>query len=123
VDLADGTGWADRPYGQALSPDGRTLLIGSDGQSTQSIRVVDTSSATVRQTISYVSPEALSVGLVWSPDGRHAYAAAGGDNKVRVYDVDGQRLAERTPNRGPRLPHRSGRLGGRENALRGREPR
>jgi YVTN family beta-propeller protein len=104
VDLADGTGWADRPYGQALSPDGRTLLIGSDGQSTQSIRVVDTSSATVRQTISYVSPEALSVGLVWSPDGRHAYAAAGGDNKVRVYDVDGQRLAERTPIAVPDFP-------------------
>jgi YVTN family beta-propeller protein len=104
LDLADSTGWADRPYGQALSPDGRTLLIGSGGQSTQSMTVVDTSSATVRQRIPYVSPEALFVGLVWSPDGRHAYAAAGGNNKIRVYGVDGQHLAERAPIAVPDFP-------------------
>jgi YVTN family beta-propeller protein len=104
IDLADSTGWADRPYGQALSPDGRTLLISSGGQSTQSMTVVDTSSATVRQRIPYVSPEALFVGLVWSPDGRHAYAAAGGSNKIRVYDFDGQRLAERSPIPVPNFP-------------------
>ena len=51
IDLADARWWADRPYGEALSPDGHTLLISSAGQSTESIKVVDTASGTVRQTI------------------------------------------------------------------------
>ncbi|HEY4026391.1 MAG TPA: beta-propeller fold lactonase family protein [Candidatus Dormibacteraeota bacterium] len=96
VELADQVYWADRPDGQALSPDGRTLLISSGGQSTDSMKVVDTASGKVVQTIPYVSPEALFVGVAWSPDGKHAYASAGGNNKVRTYTFDGQRLTEGT---------------------------
>jgi YVTN family beta-propeller protein len=94
VDLADQVYWADRPDGQALSPDGRTLLVSSGGQSTDSLKVVDTAGGRVVQTIPYVSPEALFIGVVWSPDGRRAYASAGGGNKVRTYAFDGQRLTE-----------------------------
>jgi len=94
IDLADATWWADRPYGQALSPDGRTLLISSAGQSTESIKVVDTASGTVRQTIAYTAPEAVNVGVVWSPRGDRAFASAGGNNKVRSYGFDGSRLTE-----------------------------
>jgi YVTN family beta-propeller protein len=94
VDLADQVYWADRPDGQALSPDGRTLLISSGGQSVDSLKVVDTGSGRVVQTIAYPAPEALFVGVAWSPDGRRAYAAAGGNNKVRTYAFDGQRLTE-----------------------------
>jgi YVTN family beta-propeller protein len=85
----------DKPFGTALSPDGQTLLVSNDGQSTQSLSVVDTGSGEVRQTISYTSPEALFVGLAFSPDGRHAYASAGGNNKIRTYDVhEGGTLTE-----------------------------
>jgi len=84
----------DRPLSIASSPDGRTLLVGNDGQSTQSLMVVDRESGSVKQTIAYPAPEALFVGLVFSPDGKHAYASAGGNNKIRTYAVDGQQLAE-----------------------------
>src|SRR6266487_4001098 len=87
----------ERPYGAALSPDGRTLLVSNDGQWMQSIQVVDTSSGKVVQTISYQTPQALWVGVAWSPDGRHAYASAGGNNKLGVYDVAGQHLTEGDP--------------------------
>jgi YVTN family beta-propeller protein len=95
----------DRPYGIALSPDGKTLLISNDGQSTQSLMVVDRASGAVVQTIPYASPEALFIDVVFSPDGKHAYASAGGNNKIRVYDVQGQQLTERAsiplPTTGP----------------------
>ena len=87
----------ERPYGASLSPDGRTLLVSNDGQWMQSIQVVDTASGKVVQTISYKTPQALWVGVAWSPDGRHAYASAGGNNKLRVYDVAGQHLTEGDP--------------------------
>lgn len=87
----------ERPYGAALSPDGRTLLVSNDGQWMQSVQAVDTASGNVVQTISYQTPQALWVGVAWSPDGRHAYASAGGNNKLRVYDVAGQHLTERDP--------------------------
>src|SRR6266849_4417344 len=82
----------DRPLSIALSPDGRTLLVGNDGQSTQSLMVVDRQSGSVLQTISYAAPEALFLGLAYSPDGKHAFASAGGNNKIRAYDVGDQQL-------------------------------
>jgi YVTN family beta-propeller protein len=88
------TALGDRPLSIAASPDGRTLLVGNDGQSTESLMVIDRESATVRQTISYPAPEALFVGLVFSPDGKHVYASAGGNNKIRTYTVDVQYLVE-----------------------------
>jgi DNA-binding beta-propeller fold protein YncE len=87
----------DRPLSIASSPDGRTLLVGNDGQSTESLMVIDRTTGTVRQTIAYPSPEALFVGLVFGPDGKHAYASAGGNNRIRVYDVADQQLTESNP--------------------------
>ncbi len=87
----------DKPFGLALSPDARTLLVSNDGESTQSIQVVDAATGEVRQTIPYTSPQALFIGLAFSPDGTRAYASAGGNNKIRVYNVQGQRLTESTP--------------------------
>ncbi len=104
VDLADATWWADRPFSEALSPDGRWLLVGSDGQSKQSLKLVDTASAKVTQTIAYTAPQALFVGLAWSPDGKHAYASAGGNNKVRRYDFAGGTLTEGAPIPVPGFP-------------------
>lgn len=104
IDLSDTTWWADRPYGQALSPDGKTVIVSSGGPSTESIKVVDTSSGTVRQTIPYLAPEAANVGVVWSKDGKHAYATAGGNNKVRTYTFDGTKLTEGASIKVPAYP-------------------
>jgi hypothetical protein len=41
----------------------------------------------IRQTIKYLALEALNVGIVYRPDGKRVYASAGGNNKIRVYDV------------------------------------
>src|SRR5919202_93210 len=87
----------DRPLGVALSPDGRTILVSNDGQSTQSLTVIDRASGTVRQSLEYPSPEALFVGLAFSPDGTQAFASAGGNNKIRVYDRVVQQLTETAP--------------------------
>src|SRR5919201_1036767 len=70
----------DRPLGIALGPDGRTILVSNDGQSTQSLMVIDRASGIVRQSIDYAAPEALFVGLALSPDGTQAFASAGGNN-------------------------------------------
>jgi YVTN family beta-propeller protein len=77
----------DKPFGTTRSPDGKTILVSNDGQYKQSLMVVDAATGTVRQTVSYASPEALFVGVAYSPDGKHVYASAGGNNKLRVYDV------------------------------------
>ena len=84
----------DLPLNAALSPDGRWLLVTNDGQAVQSLQVVDTHTADVVQTLDYRSPEALYIGVAWSADGRHVYASAGGNNKIRVYDADAGHLTE-----------------------------
>src|SRR5262249_14207087 len=88
----------DRPMGIALSPDGKTILVSNDGSSAiESLMVIDRASGDIVQTINYPAPEALWIGVAFSPDGTHAYASAGGNNKIRVYDVNGQHLTETTP--------------------------
>ncbi len=85
----------DRPLGLAATPDGRYLLISNNGQGVQSLVLFDTQTEQVVQTLPYHRPEALFLGLVVAPDGRRVYASAGGNNKLRVYDLDGRRLTER----------------------------
>ena len=104
IDLADGTWWADRPYGQGLSPNGRTLLVSSAGASKESVKVVDTQSGRVLQTIGYTAPAAVNVGVVWSPDGTKAYVSAGGNNKVRTYAFNGITLTEGASIAVPKYP-------------------
>jgi YVTN family beta-propeller protein len=87
----------DRPYGLAASPNGQFLLASNDGQSTQSLEVVDAATGTVIQTIPYTGNEALSFGIVFSPDGSKAYVSAGGNNKIRVYSIVGETLTEQAP--------------------------
>lgn len=83
------------PMGGAVSPDGRYLAVTNDGQGTQSLQVVDLHLNQVIQTISYNSPEALYVGIAFSPDGKHLYASAGGNNKIRIYDFSNGSLTEK----------------------------
>jgi YVTN family beta-propeller protein len=98
IQLVSGLVYADRPYAVTQSPDGKKLLISSNGQSTQSLMLVDEASGAIEQAIPYGSPEALFIGVVYSTDGKKVYASAGGNNKIRVFDVaaDG-RLTETAP--------------------------
>lgn len=54
----------------------------------------DVATGEVTQSIDYAAPEALLVGLAWSPDGSTLYAAAGGSDKIRVYSQAGGRLGK-----------------------------
>ncbi|GHI00617.1 bifunctional YncE family protein/alkaline phosphatase family protein [Neobacillus kokaensis] len=87
----------DFPMGGALSPDHRYLIVSNDGQGEQSIQVVDLAGKKVIQTVPYKSPEALYLGVVFSPDGKTVYASAGGNNKIRVYQFDNGTLTEQAP--------------------------
>jgi YVTN family beta-propeller protein len=82
------------PTASALSPDGKELLVLNAGDSVNSVQVVDAATHTVTQTVSYVPPEGVYAGVAFSPDGTHAYASAGGDEKIRVYSVADGRLTE-----------------------------
>jgi YVTN family beta-propeller protein len=87
----------DRPFGMTISPDGNTILVSNNGEGTQSLMVVDAKKKKVIQTIPYKSPEALYMGVAYSPDGKYAYASAGGNNKIRIYRVKDQKLYEESP--------------------------
>ncbi|MGZ6793007.1 MAG: beta-propeller fold lactonase family protein, partial [Mycobacteriales bacterium] len=91
----DQTTLGDLPLATALSPDGKTMLVSNDGQGTQSLQVVDTATSKVVQEIDYKAPQGLYSGLAFSPDGKTAYAAGGGQNVVHVYDVSGSHLTEK----------------------------
>jgi YVTN family beta-propeller protein len=91
------TALGDKPFGVALSPDGKFLAVSNDGVGTQSIMLVDRASSKVVQEIDYTGPQGVYVGIQYSPDGSTLYASAGGTvftvggvsyNGVRVYNVD-----------------------------------
>jgi len=87
----------DLPLTVKPFPDGKVALVVNAGQGVQSLQVVDAGDGTVVQSIAYRSPEALFVGAAFSPDGRKAYVSAGGNNKIRTFDVAGDRLTETAP--------------------------
>jgi YVTN family beta-propeller protein len=77
-------------------PDGQAVLVVNAGQGVQSVQVVAAKDGSVLQTIQYASPQAVFAGAAFSPDGTKAYVSAGGNNKIRVYTVAGDRLTETT---------------------------
>ncbi|HEX5494998.1 MAG TPA: beta-propeller fold lactonase family protein, partial [Mycobacteriales bacterium] len=91
------TGVGGLPLASAVSPDGRTLLVVDAGDGVQAVKVIDTATSRVRQSLRYFAPGGVYAGAAFSPDGRHAYVSGGGNDIVRVYDVQGRRLAETTP--------------------------
>lgn len=93
----DQTKLGEKPFGSALSPDGKYLAISNDGTRTQSLSLVEAASGKVLQSLPYVSPQALFIGLAWSPDGSKLYAAAGGNDKIRVYTLANGLLTEAAP--------------------------
>jgi YVTN family beta-propeller protein len=83
--------------GGAMSPDGNYLVITNDGQGEQSLQVIDTRTKTVNQKVPYITPEALFLGVVFSPDGKTVYASAGGNDKIRVFSFGNGFLMEDKP--------------------------
>src|SRR5262249_27395848 len=79
------------------SPNGRFLLVSNDGQSTQSLQVIDAASGAVVQTIPYTGDAALSFGIAFTSDGSKVYVSAGGNNKIRVFSISGETLSEQAP--------------------------
>jgi YVTN family beta-propeller protein len=58
---------------------------------------VDTAGGQITKTVPYDAPEALFLGVAFSPDGSKAYAAAGHNNKIRTYDLSGGSPVEGAP--------------------------
>ncbi|MDB4896210.1 MAG: beta-propeller repeat protein [Firmicutes bacterium] len=85
------------PMGGALSPDQRYLVAANAGAGVQSLQVVDVAQQKVVQTLPYNSPEALYLGVAFSPDGKQLYASAGGNNKVRIFSFTNGQLTELAP--------------------------
>ncbi|KLU60230.1 virginiamycin B lyase [Peptococcaceae bacterium CEB3] len=86
----------DFPMGAAVSPDHKYVVVTNDGQGTQSLQVVDLASRQVIQTIPYHSPQALYLGIAFSPDGKTLYASGGGRNVIHVYSFANGTLTERS---------------------------
>ncbi|HEX4203673.1 MAG TPA: bifunctional YncE family protein/alkaline phosphatase family protein [Ktedonobacteraceae bacterium] len=78
------------PLNSVLSPDGNHLLVVNSGAGIQSLQVVATRDNTVVQTIPYYAPHSVFVGLAYSPDGKKAYAAAGGEDVVHTFNVSSE---------------------------------
>jgi YVTN family beta-propeller protein len=87
----------ERPYGMALSPNGKVMVVSNAGVADQSVMVVDVAANTVVQTIHYPWPEAVFLGVAFSQDGSHVYVSAGPNDKVRAYAVTGTQLTEQDP--------------------------
>jgi YVTN family beta-propeller protein len=83
----------DLPLNMVLSPDKKLLAITNNGQSTQSIALLDLAS----ETIVHDEPIAKAyIGLGFSADGKKLYASAGNDNKINIYTVEIQQFIKDT---------------------------
>jgi YVTN family beta-propeller protein len=83
------------PLGAALSPDGTQLLTASSGAARiDSADLWDLGSQTRADYVPYdgYKGSAIFYGVVFSPDGTHAWASGGGQNVVHTYTVTGNHL-------------------------------
>ena len=95
---------------EALSPDGKTLLIltsgynrlnGSDGKqleadSNEYVFVYAVSGAAPHQTQVLQVPNTFA-GITFAPDGKRFYVSGGGDDEIHAFDQQDSAWAERTP--------------------------
>ncbi len=83
----------DLPLTMVLSPSKKKMAITNNGQSTQSIMLIDTKT---KQLLDKVTPAKLFVGLAFSPDEKYIYASGGHDNKILVYEIANNKLIAQT---------------------------
>ena len=87
------------PLGSALSPSGDHLLTASSGAARiDSVDLFNLRQGARSDFVPYdalqPSGPAVFYGIVYSPDGKRAWASGGGQNVVHVYSVDGDHLHE-----------------------------
>lgn len=79
----------DLPLNIAVSPSGKLLAVTNNGQSTQSIQLID---AKNMKTIDSVVIGKSWLGLTFSKDGKTLYASGGNDNWIIRYKVKASKL-------------------------------
>ncbi|MCU0324866.1 MAG: hypothetical protein MUF45_06380, partial [Spirosomaceae bacterium] len=93
-------GWALTPIGKSLklqdlplnlvvSPTKKYLAVTNNGQSTQSITLIDAATETI---LDDETIEKSWLGLAFSPDEKYLYASAGNDNKINIYRIENNQL-------------------------------
>jgi len=86
------------PWGEALSPDGNDVLVTSSGAAAryESVERFDLASLARTALVPYDGNNGESVfyGIVYSPDGKRAWASGGGQNVVHAFDVTPGGLTE-----------------------------
>ncbi len=93
--VSPGMGGFQGPLGTALSPDGRLALSLSSGATRfQSADLFDLNLGGRVASVPYDGElgESVFFGVVFSPDGTHAWASGGGENVVHSYSVSGDQL-------------------------------
>ena len=95
-------GWSLTPYGRSLplgdlplnmavSPNRNRLAVINNGQSTQTIQLIDVAGEKV---LSEVTIAKSWVGLRFTPNGKRLLASGGNDNRILIYDVTGDKLTK-----------------------------
>ncbi len=79
----------DLPLNMAVSPSGKLLAITNNGQSDQSIQLVDTEKG---QMIDSITIAKGWLGLTFSKDGKFLYASGGNDNWIMRYQIKNNRV-------------------------------
>ena len=77
----------DLPLNIAVSSSGRYAAVTNNGQSTQTIQLIDIAGENVLDSV--IIPKSW-LGLKFSADGKYLYASAGNDNQILKYAVNGQ---------------------------------
>lgn len=84
----------DLPLNMVVSPSKKYLAVTNNGQSTQSIQLIDIATEKV---VSQVAVAKAYLGLSFSEDGKQLYASGGNDNKILVYNVENDKLIAQDP--------------------------
>ncbi|HUX95009.1 MAG TPA: beta-propeller fold lactonase family protein [Bacteroidales bacterium] len=80
----------DLPLNIVMSPNGKLAAVTNNGQSDQTIQLIDIES---EQTLDTIVIEKSWLGLAFSNDGKYIYASGGNDNRIIKYSVSNNKLA------------------------------
>ena len=81
----------DLPLNMAVSPNGKRLAVTNNGQSKQTIQLIDPQG---ERLLSELPIRKSWVGLKFSPDGRTLLASGGNDNRILIYSTEGDQLVK-----------------------------
>lgn len=84
----------DLPLNLVVSPSKKYLAVTNNGQSTQSITLIDADSERILDTVRVGK---AYLGLAFSEDEKRLYASGGNDNQLLVYKIDNQKLVRDQP--------------------------